>query len=144
MSGKMSTRARKAKGRALQNLVVTKLYLAADKVIAVPTLGKGDIKGAIMGETGADIKFSPAAKEVFPLNIECKNQEKYKSIYNAYEQVDLNEDAGESILVIKSNRKQPLAIINADKFFKLLYENIQLYSKVKNLEEYSELLYKLP
>jgi len=101
MSGKMSTRARKAKGRALQNLVVTKLYLAADKVLAIPTLGKGDIKGAIMGETGADIKFSPAAKEVFPLNIECKNQEKYKSIYDAYNQCLEHEGNYEPIVIIR-------------------------------------------
>ena len=135
----MKTSSRKAKGRALQNWVVEQLRLCYKGSIV-----DDDIKGAIMGETGSDIKMSPKAKENIPYKFECKNQEKYKSIYNEYEQVDLNEDAGESILVIKSNRKQPLAIINADKFFKLLYENKQLYSKVKNLEEYSELLYKLP
>ena len=47
------------------------------------------------------LKMSPKAKENIHYKFECKNQEKYKSIYNAYEQVDLNEDAGESILVIK-------------------------------------------
>ena len=125
MSGKMSTRARKAKGRALQNLVVTKLYLAADKVIAVPTLGKGDIKGAIMGETGADIKFSPAAKEVFPLNIECKNQEKYKSIYDAYNQCLEHEGNYEPIVIIKMNTKRPLAIVDLDYFLDGYMRGIQ-------------------
>ena len=50
-----TTRSRKAKGRNLQNLVVAKLLEHA------PELEPDDIKGAIMGEQGMDVKLSPAA-----------------------------------------------------------------------------------
>lgn len=127
MSGNMSTRSRKAKGRSLQNTVVTKLYLTSDRILDVPELSKGDIRGAIMGETGADVKLSPAAKKIFPFNIECKNQEKFKGIYDAYSQCEEHEGLYESIVVIKMNRKKPLAILDLDYFLntysKSLHQN---------------------
>jgi len=128
----MKTSSKKAKGRALQNWVVKQLNKCFGS-----DLEEGDIKGAIMGETGSDIKMSPKAKKIIPFKFECKNQEKYKSIYNAYEQVDLNKEIGESILVIKSNRKEPLAILNAETLFSLL-------EKQKQLENYSDFLSKFP
>jgi len=67
-----STRSRKAKGRNLQNLVVNKLLDCSQD------LEPDDIKGAIMGEHGMDVKLSPAAFKVYPFKIECKNQEKFK------------------------------------------------------------------
>ena len=125
MSGKMSTRSRKAKGRALQNLVVNKLYSIADKVLHISFLSRGDIKGAVMGETGADIKFSPAAQKVFPFNIECKNQEKFKGIYDAYAQCQEHEGPHESVVIIKMNRQKPLAIVDMDYFFDIYLKSVQ-------------------
>ena len=49
----MKISSRKAKGRALQNWVVERL------MVYFSFLQEGDIKGAIMGETGSDIKMSP-------------------------------------------------------------------------------------
>ena len=135
----MKTSSRKAKGRALQNWVVEKLQHYFNHC-----LEQGDVKGAIMGETGSDIKMSPKAKAIIPYKFECKNQEKFKGIYTAYEQVDLNDDTGESILVIKSNRKEPLAIMNADMLLKLIKNTDTAKREIKNLINYSELMSRLP
>tara|TARA_R110000824_G_scaffold50472_2_gene140941 strand:+ start:7326 stop:7682 length:357 start_codon:yes stop_codon:yes gene_type:complete len=105
-----STRARKAKGRALQNLVVSKL-LAASGV-----LEQDDIKGAIMGETGMDIKLSPAAFRQYPFKIECKNQERFKGMYDIYSQADSHGDKGEALVILKMNRQKPLIMMDLDFF----------------------------
>ena len=53
----MKTSSAKAKGRKLQDLVRDKLLEKFKNY-----LEEDDIKSAIMGETGEDIKLSPAAK----------------------------------------------------------------------------------
>ena len=56
----MKTRSRKAKGRRLQNWV-------RDELLSLFTnLSNDDIYCAIMGESGADVKFSPHAQKVLP------------------------------------------------------------------------------
>ena len=59
----------KAKGRLLQdwtrNQLITELQIHPE-----------DIKTAVMGESGEDIKMARAAREKFPMSIECKNVEK--------------------------------------------------------------------
>ena len=71
----MKTSSRKAKGRALQNWVVEKLQHYFNHC-----LEQGDVKGAIMGETGSDIKMSPKAKAIIPLTSEKKRAAKLKKI----------------------------------------------------------------
>tara|TARA_R110002020_G_scaffold267349_1_gene482475 strand:- start:39 stop:395 length:357 start_codon:yes stop_codon:yes gene_type:complete len=110
-----STRSRKAKGRALQNFVVSKLLEYA------PALEQDDIKGAIMGETGMDIKLSPAAYKRYPLKIECKNQEKFKGIYSIYSQAEEHKGKGEPLVILKMNRKKPLVMMDLD-FFLDIYK----------------------
>jgi|TARA_R100001530_G_scaffold661_1_gene1112 hypothetical protein len=110
MSGSSSIKSRKAKGRALQNLVVKKLLERAGE------LEDEDIKGAIMGEGGVDVKMSPAAKKIYPFKIECKNQEKYKGIYDVYRQAEEHKGEGEPILVLKMNRQKPILVVDLDYF----------------------------
>ena len=74
----ISVASRKAKGRRLQDWVRDQLYLR------FPSLEEGDIRGAIMGETGADVKLSPLASKQIPVKIECKARESYKGIYDSY------------------------------------------------------------
>ena len=105
-----TTRARKAKGRNLQNLVVAKLLEHA------PELEPDDIKGAIMGEQGMDVKLSPAAYKEYPLKIECKNQEKFKGIYAIYSQAEEHKGKGEPIVILKMNRRKPLVMMDLDFF----------------------------
>ena len=65
----MKIRSRKAKGRRLQNWV-------RDELLSVFTnLSNDDIYCAIMGESGADVKFSAKAQKLLPYSIECKNKD---------------------------------------------------------------------
>ena len=64
----MKTASKKAKGRKLQDFVRDTLLTCFD------SLEEDDIKSAIMGESGEDIKLSPAARRAIPYSFECKNQ----------------------------------------------------------------------
>ena len=81
----MKTSSAKAKGRRLQDYVVKKLK---EKYLN-NSLEDDDVKPAIMGETGTDIKLSPLAKSFIPFDIECKNQEKL-NVWSALKQCEAN------------------------------------------------------
>ena len=110
----MNNKSRKAKGRILLNLVrdkVQKLF---------PSLGKDDIRTSLMSEAGADVKLiSLSARKLMPYDIETKNREEYKTIYNHYRHAKGHGNL-EPLLVIKMNREDPLAVIDLDHFFELL------------------------
>jgi len=98
----MKAKSAKAKGRVLQNYVV-KLLLKA-----FPMLEDDDIKGAIMGERGEDIKLSPLARKKIPFSFECKNVERLR-FWQSVEQAETNSKlkGGIPALVVKKNRKDP-------------------------------------
>ena len=105
-------RSRKAKGRRLQDWVrdsLRGLFL---------TLTNDDVKVAIMGERGADVKLSKQAKKLFPYDIECKNTEGWAKVYNAYDQAD-GHGSDHPVVFIKMNRRTPLAVVDAKHFMKL-------------------------
>lgn len=105
-----STKSGKAKGRRLQNWV-------RDKLMAWLELTNDDIKCALMGEGGADIKLiSDEAREVFPFDIECKNAEAI-NVWKAYEQAASHGNL-EPLLFIKKNGKKSLAVVDAEFFIK--------------------------
>ena len=102
----------KAKGRALQDWIRLKLIEEFD-------MYEEDIKTAVMGESGEDIKMARAAREKFPFSIEAKNVEKL-NVWEAYEQAKENAGKYEPIVVMKKNRKKPLVVIDAESFIKLM------------------------
>ena len=105
----------KAKGRRLQNLVVEVLLKHFSG-----KLEEGDIRPAIMGESGEDIKRSPLAKRLLPYSFECKNQEKL-NIWNALEQAESNCPNGDiPTLVFKRNRSDTYVALKFEDFLKLL------------------------
>ena len=73
---KMSPRSAKAKGRKLQQWVVEKL------LSLMTNLTNLDIKSTPMGVNGVDVQLSSLAQKFFPYDIECKNPERTKTIYN--------------------------------------------------------------
>ena len=79
----MTIRSAKQKGARLQNRVRLKLLKRW------PKLEEGDLKTAVMGESGLDVRLSPAAKRVIPLDIECKNTETL-NIWRAIQQAEAN------------------------------------------------------
>ena len=111
---KMSPRTSKAKGRRLQNWV-------ADKLLAVfKALTPLDVRSTPMGVNGVDVQLSTAAFKEFPYDIECKNTERTKTIYNYYEQAISHNNKGEPLLIIKMNRQKPLAIMDAEHFIEMV------------------------
>ena len=102
----------KAKGRHLQGWTRKKL-------IEEYGIHEEDIKTAVMGESGEDIKMARAAREKFPFSIECKNTERL-NVWQAYDQAKENCGKYEPIVVMKKNRKKPLVVIDAEAFIKLM------------------------
>jgi len=110
----MKTRSAKAKGRRLQD-AVKKLLMET-----YTSLREGDIKTAVMGESGRDIILSPAAEDEIPFDIEAKNQEKL-SIWSALEQAESNQKEGRiPLLVFKRNRSKTYAVLEFEKLLELL------------------------
>lgn len=105
---------RKSKGRKLQNEVVNKLreyYSAA--------LSDGDIKPAVMGETGRDVKLSPLAKTIIPYDIECKNTERL-DLWGSIKQCEENTSKDRiPLLIFKRNRSKTYAVLELDKLLEL-------------------------
>jgi arginyl-tRNA synthetase len=110
----MNTRSGKAKGRRLQNKIRDLLLEHfSDK------LEPDDVKVAIMGESGEDIKLSPAARKLIPYSFECKNQEKL-SIWSSLEQAAENSGDYPPVLIFKRNRSKTYVTIELDEFLKLI------------------------
>ena len=110
----MKTRSGKAKGRRLQNKVRDVLIEHfSDK------LEPDDIKVAIMGESGEDIKLSPAARKLIPYSFECKNQEKL-SIWSSLEQAEENSGDYPPVLIFKRNRSKTYVVVELEEFMKLI------------------------
>ena len=109
----MKTRSAKNKGKRLQNKV-KELLLESFK-----QLEEDDIRSAIMGETGEDIKLSPAARKLIPYSFECKNQEKI-NIWDSLNQAEENSGNYSPVLIFKRNRSKTYAVINIEKFIELI------------------------
>jgi hypothetical protein len=104
----VKTSSAKAKGRRLQNDVAFRIATQFE-------LQPGDVKPAVMGESGEDIHLSPAARKVFPFSVECKNQERL-NIWDALEQTQKNAGVHHPLLIFKRNRSttyaaMPLAVL---------------------------------
>ena len=102
----MKTQSAKAKGRKLQqwmrNLLIEKLEVHPE-----------DIESRSMGAGGEDLIMARAAREKFPMSIECKNQEKV-NVWEAYKQAEDNSGNYEPVVVIKRNKVKPLVVVDAE------------------------------
>ena len=107
----MKPQSAKAKGRVFQQQI-------RDKLIEQLEIHPEDIKSTSMGASGEDLTMARAAREKFPLSIECKNQETL-SVWKAYEQAEANSGKYEPVLFMKKNRKKPLVVVDADYFISL-------------------------
>ena len=109
----MKTRSAKNKGKRLQNNVRDLL------LETFSDLEPDDIRSAIMGETGEDIKLSPAARRLIPYSFECKNQEKL-NIWDSLQQAEENSGVYDPVLIFKRNRSKTYAVVNIEKFIELI------------------------
>jgi len=110
----ISTASAKAKGRNLQKW-------ARDKLLAqFKALEPDDIKSTGMGQGGEDLQLSPAARKLIPITVECKAR-KSLALYSFMSQAETNAPKNvEPVVIVKADRKKPLAIIDAEYFIKLL------------------------
>ena len=118
----MKSRSAKNKGKRLQNsfrdlLLETFTQLEPD-----------DIRSAIMGESGEDIKLSPAARKLIPYSFECKNQEKL-NIWDSLSQAEENAGDYDPVLIFKRNRSKTYAVINIEKFIELIDDGSCVYQQ---------------
>lgn len=109
----MRTSSAKAKGRRAAAKIMD-LILAA-----FPQLSSDDVRVTPSGLTGPDLLLSKHAKELFPYDVEVKNQESI-SIWSALEQAEGH--GPNPVLFFTRNRSKMFAVIEADKFVKLVKE----------------------
>jgi hypothetical protein len=104
---------KKAKGRIMQQWVRDKI-LAAFK-----TLRPDDVKSTSMGASGEDLQFSPFARDLLGISVECKSHKSF-AVYKIYEQCVTNAKGNEPVVFIKQNNSKPLAIMDAEYYISLL------------------------
>ena len=111
----MKTQSAKAKGRRLQqwfrDLLIEKLDIHPE-----------DIESRSMGAGGEDLIMARAAREKFPMSVECKNQEKV-NVWESYKQAEENSKDYEPVVVIKRNNSKPLVVIDAE-YFVSMFKNL--------------------
>ena len=108
-------RSRKSKGGAFQRQIKEMLM---EKFAS--QLEEGDIKSAVMGESGIDIKLSPAAQKLFPWAVEAKRTEKV-SLPQWWAQAEANAtDKLKPLVITKQNHKDALVIMKLDDFIDLI------------------------
>ena len=110
----ISIKSRKSKSRRLQQYV-------RDAILEkFPELESDDVKSATMGESGEDIKLSPAARRLLGISVECKAQEKV-NVWSSWEQCPTNTpDGANSVLVIKRNNSPTLVMVDLKFLLQLL------------------------
>ena len=110
----MSPTSKKRKSALLQNLV-------RDKILKnFPHLKKKDVITASNGSNGPDIVLSKTARKLVGVNLECKNQNKMKTVYDWYKQSDKGSGKLTPAVVMKMTTRQPLVVIDLDDFFDLI------------------------
>ena len=109
----MTPASAKAKGRNLQKWI-------RDHILSLwlDTLGPDDVRSTSMGMQGEDVQLSPAARLRIPYQIEAKNKAR-SQIHTYYEQAKEHGNH-EPLVIVKMDRKNPLAVVDAEHFFNLL------------------------
>jgi hypothetical protein len=115
----------KAKGAALQKKVRDLMLQHA------PTLEPDDCRSTSMGSGGADVQFSPAARKVYPFEVECKNLAKI-AVFAHYQQA-ASHGGYEPVVFLKQNHSKVLALVDAEYFIKL--QSAYSASKVQEKKE---------
>ena len=110
------TSSAKGKGRNCQNWTAKKI----SELLNMPW-GKDEvIAPREMGQSGVDIRLVADAKEQFPWSVECKWSEKW-NVHNFIRQAkDNQKNSTDWLLILKKNRGDYVAVLDAEVFFDLL------------------------
>lgn len=110
----MTPASAKQKGRLLQQKI-------RDLILELfPHLEADDVRSTSMGAGGEDVTLSPMARRAIPFQIECKS--KARSQVHTYYAQAKSHGHHEPLVIVKQDRKETLAILDAEVFFKLLKE----------------------
>ena len=114
MSGQRITRkSAKAKARRLQD------KLAQMLLTKFSFLQESDVRPAIMGESGEDMKISSIARDCIPFSFECKNRERL-NIWDALAQAEANaQEDTIPVAVFKRNRSEEYVALKLKDFIQL-------------------------
>ena len=111
------TRAAKAKGRLGQQEIRDALLKTFNH------LEPDDVKSTVMGDTGADIQLSPAARKLIPISIEVKRRKSaLKTVYAWMSQANNHTD-NPPIVFYRSDREKWLVVSELDHYIKLLKDS---------------------
>lgn len=110
----MKTASAKAKGRRLQQFVRDRILEVFNWIGFRPD----DVKSTSMGAPDEDIQLSPFARDILPVSIECKSH-KSMAVYKLYDQAMDNCNGYHPVLVIKADRREPLAVIDFEHWLQL-------------------------
>lgn len=115
---RITTQSAKAKGRSLQQWVCQKI----SELTGFQWGQDKPIESRGMGQSGVDVRLEEEVLKVFPFSIECKWQEAW-SVPAWIEQAKNNQKPNTDwLLVCKKNRQSPVVILDADVFFSLMAE----------------------
>jgi len=104
------------KGQRLQKWVCEKI----SNLLCIPFGVDEQIASRESGQPGTDIRLVGEAKKLFLFSVECKNQETW-SIPAWIKQAKNNQaDGTDWLLIVKKNRFDPIIVMDAENFFKLL------------------------
>ena len=112
----MKTASAKAKGRKLQQWV-------RDLLLKLSGLPSSDIRSTGMGQTGSDIQLAQSALALWPLSIECKNLARVAALRWLEQAEAYSTTDTVPIVVVKENHGKPVVLVDAEYFFKLVYNN---------------------
>lgn len=108
----MKAQSAKAKGRKLQQWT-------RDRVLETFNhLEDDDVRSTSMGVSGSDLQLSPLARKSFAYDVECKSLARV-GVYRYVDQCNNRGDA-QPLVIVKENRRRPLAVVDAEHFFELL------------------------
>ena len=117
----------KAKGRRWQQKIVRWI------LDCFPSLEPDDVRSTPMGVSGPDVQLSPAAKKLYNVCIEAKNQER-PGLRKAWEQADANSNGSNPLVFTTWNRGPELVTMKASYYFNLIKEETNEQSMEQNDE----------
>ncbi len=112
---RISIKSGKAKGAGFQKKVRDKILATFKANGFLPD----DVRSTSMGQGGEDIQLSPFARDSFNYSVECKKHKSF-SIYSVYDQAKSNCGEHEPIVFIEADRREALAVMSMEHFFKLV------------------------
>lgn len=124
---KITPQSAKAKGRVLQQWTCEQI----SKLTGYEWGQDKPIESRPMGQSGLDVRMESQVRAAFPFSVECKWQESW-SVPAWIKQAKQNQVEGTDwLLVIKRSRENPVVVLDAELFFRLLtkYELIERKKK---------------